>query len=580
MTRSLHLPRSLDKADCSQFLNELVKRGSSGGDEAAKLLRRAVFEYLRYDEDFKHDYKIVIRVYANIRGLSKTYADKGILPSPVAFQEFVLGFNKAHPLCDFIDAGNHKEAADTKLKGIGVVPCSIQLPLTIEPETLSLYVYNVHCKQIVFGGSADNGFASFLSSSFIDTDVSSRLRLLKGPPFSFEFKNILPKFGWTEFPHVFNSDFISNQPALQPNTWRKSQDVEHLRTSGQASSITVDSPAMPWRPRNWGEMLTDKVPRNGNAAVGSRRPPAVSQPKGAEVDEDSDGEGVEISAKLQDILLSGSPQPSSSQIPTTRRTSSPNPDVVVATLISCTNERLEESPKALDFGVVKQRVEQRLGLPPGFWGRDESNQWYSRSKNVIKMAVEDWVERTNNFPPLNATWMLHHFTSTDQAPSAILRDPASAIWRTICDNDSARPSVRLKQTSVREVPNRIYRNKDGQRIDIPVDLSTRSRIANELRDREPRLCNTYHLVRQCFRPNCPYDHDSVLSDSEHEALMYLSRCQPCPNGSGCTMIDCTRGHMCPNGSHCSRGSSCRFAKLHSIDTSIVQLIPRGGPDWV
>lgn len=89
----------------------------TGGDEAAKLLRRAVFDYLRYDEDFKHDHKIVIRVYANLRGLSKTYADKGLLLNATAFADFVSGFNKAHALCDFVDAGNHKEAANTKLKG-------------------------------------------------------------------------------------------------------------------------------------------------------------------------------------------------------------------------------------------------------------------------------------------------------------------------------------------------------------------------------------------------------------------------------------------------------------------------------
>jgi len=101
-----------------QFQDELVKGGISGGDEAAKLLRQAVFDYLRYDENFKHDHKIVIRVYADLRRLSKTYADRGILPNTAAFSEFVLGFNKAHPLCDFVDAGNHKEAADTKLKGM------------------------------------------------------------------------------------------------------------------------------------------------------------------------------------------------------------------------------------------------------------------------------------------------------------------------------------------------------------------------------------------------------------------------------------------------------------------------------
>ena len=101
----------------TKFLNEFVTQELAGGDKAAKLLNQAVFEYLRYDEDFKHDSRIVIRVYANLRGLSKTYVDKGILPNTATFSEFVLGFNKAHPLCDFIDAGDHKEAADTKLKG-------------------------------------------------------------------------------------------------------------------------------------------------------------------------------------------------------------------------------------------------------------------------------------------------------------------------------------------------------------------------------------------------------------------------------------------------------------------------------
>lgn len=92
--------------------------GTAGGEEAAKTLRQKVFDHLKYDNNFKLDHKITIRVYANLRGLSKTYVDKGILATVSGFADFVLGFNKAHPLCDFIDAGNHKEAADTKLKGM------------------------------------------------------------------------------------------------------------------------------------------------------------------------------------------------------------------------------------------------------------------------------------------------------------------------------------------------------------------------------------------------------------------------------------------------------------------------------
>ena len=74
-------------------------------------------EYLQHDESFKFDHELVIRVYANMRGLSSTYANLRMLPNSNVFYEFALGFNKAHPLCDFMDVGNHKEAADTKIKG-------------------------------------------------------------------------------------------------------------------------------------------------------------------------------------------------------------------------------------------------------------------------------------------------------------------------------------------------------------------------------------------------------------------------------------------------------------------------------
>lgn len=95
----------------------MIVRGIEGGDEAAKRLKQAIFDELRYEPDFKHDERILIRVYANLRGLGKAYVDHNILSSTDIFSNFVLGFNKAHPLCDFIDAGNHKEAADNKLRG-------------------------------------------------------------------------------------------------------------------------------------------------------------------------------------------------------------------------------------------------------------------------------------------------------------------------------------------------------------------------------------------------------------------------------------------------------------------------------
>lgn len=96
-----------------------------GGAAAAECLRRAVFDYLRgRGKGFEHNYKILIRLYANLRGLHKAYHHVQ-LPSPKshvdAVSDFVLDFNKSNPLSDFIDAGNNHGAADTKLRGRGPV---------------------------------------------------------------------------------------------------------------------------------------------------------------------------------------------------------------------------------------------------------------------------------------------------------------------------------------------------------------------------------------------------------------------------------------------------------------------------
>ena len=60
---------------------------------------------------------------------------------------------------------------------------------------------------------------------------------------------------------------------------------------------------------------------------------------------------------------------------------------VAIALTNSTNERLQQSPGMLDFGAVKKAVEQNLGLTPDFWGKSEEDEWYMKSKNIIKQAV-------------------------------------------------------------------------------------------------------------------------------------------------------------------------------------------------
>ncbi len=59
---------------------------------------------------------MIVRVYANVKGLAKAYRESEIL-SETTFVDFVRGFNMGNTMCDYIDAGNGKECSDEKVKG-------------------------------------------------------------------------------------------------------------------------------------------------------------------------------------------------------------------------------------------------------------------------------------------------------------------------------------------------------------------------------------------------------------------------------------------------------------------------------
>ena len=66
--------------------------------------------------DLNSDIEVIVRVYANLRGLGKALVDNTILEHHEDLGRFVCGFNKKYPLFDFVDAGNGKECSDAKLK--------------------------------------------------------------------------------------------------------------------------------------------------------------------------------------------------------------------------------------------------------------------------------------------------------------------------------------------------------------------------------------------------------------------------------------------------------------------------------
>ena len=95
-----------------------MKAGLVGGKRAAGLLKQTVEEELRLSfPAVAHHIQVVVRVYANMKGLAKTYKDAEVLPQLASFDEFVRGFNMGDSMCDYVDAGNGKECSDEKMKG-------------------------------------------------------------------------------------------------------------------------------------------------------------------------------------------------------------------------------------------------------------------------------------------------------------------------------------------------------------------------------------------------------------------------------------------------------------------------------
>jgi hypothetical protein len=100
------------------FNNELLRLGEEGGRKAATQVKANISRFLRTEkEGCPSEFKVVARVYANVRGLSETLVRAGILSSSLIFEEFVRGFTRGDALCDFIDVGAGKDRADLKING-------------------------------------------------------------------------------------------------------------------------------------------------------------------------------------------------------------------------------------------------------------------------------------------------------------------------------------------------------------------------------------------------------------------------------------------------------------------------------
>lgn len=100
------------------FEDALIQQGEAGGKEAAGQLWCAMRDHVhRTLPEMPSDYKILARVYANVKGLADACVRADVLDDPSLLEDFARGFTGNKQLFDFVDVGSGKDRADEKLSG-------------------------------------------------------------------------------------------------------------------------------------------------------------------------------------------------------------------------------------------------------------------------------------------------------------------------------------------------------------------------------------------------------------------------------------------------------------------------------
>lgn len=192
------------------FEDQFIKKGESGGQEAAAILATATRDYVhRRNPSLAADYTIVTRIYANLKGLGDVCYRAGILDRPTIMDEFARGFTGSKQLFDFVDVGTGKDRADKKISGEAFRQiwdadrCTKSML-----ENLKLQLYDYHCRHIFFGCSHDNGYARLLED-LGDLSANDRITLLEGVPFEKELTMLKSKYKTTKFEGLFRTTKIN-----------------------------------------------------------------------------------------------------------------------------------------------------------------------------------------------------------------------------------------------------------------------------------------------------------------------------------------------------------------------------------
>ena len=221
------------------FDDQYIQKGENGGKEAAALLWGFVRDYVTQKiPNLSSDYKIVTRVYANIKGLGDACYRSGMLERASLIEDFARGFTRSKQLFDFVDVGMGKDRADDKISGTFFSICVSQVfDVNFDPEIFKLHLYDCHCRHILFGCSHDNGYARLLED-VADRQNLNRVTLLEGVPFERELAMLKSKYDATRFQGLFRTAKVTVNPQYYP----QQQPLPSVQSRPQMTSMAPPPP--------------------------------------------------------------------------------------------------------------------------------------------------------------------------------------------------------------------------------------------------------------------------------------------------------------------------------------------------
>lgn len=163
-----------------------MNEGEKGGKDAADEMLAKVKDHLKSIKIYSEDMDIMVRAYANLKGLAQACVQSGKVKHVADLGLFAVGFTKRQALFDFVDVGAGKERADNKIRGMYTFYStgSTNRPngTRFASETLNFYIGNGQCKHVILGCSHDGGYAPALEKFAADDSIRDRVTLLKGGP--------------------------------------------------------------------------------------------------------------------------------------------------------------------------------------------------------------------------------------------------------------------------------------------------------------------------------------------------------------------------------------------------------------